>query len=194
MSRSFNWLFKEDTQDYESLRKKTEETLHSAILEAEAGNWEAVIEAGLFCPLIMDDILKAYYPSLPERMRYTLPLKWYMGAGKASKTVCEAVKYAVKYKPANWLGKGLVKGDWIEVYCALRSGNSEEAKACLSWCTNYTGAYITAQKINGKIFKGQILKENILAFDESCLEGVIQYNSVYAVQQIYPVLPLSACK
>ena len=178
--------------DYpESRKKKAIKSLHDAFLKAEAGEWEDVTSMGLEYPENMDSIIKAYYSEMPDKIRYILPLKWYMASGKASDYVCKAVAIAGKYKPVLWIGKGLVKGDKVNVFCCVKNGDKETVKDCLSWATDYGTAYIKAMKINGKVFEAFILKDKITAFDNASAEPVIQFQSVYAVQQVFPNLPLS---
>ena len=191
MRSNNSWFFNSNTQEFESLKKKNEKALHDTFEKAEAGDWEAVIDLGLSFPVNMDRIIDCYYDSMPDKIRYLLPVKWYMATGKASDSVCKAVKLAYKYRPAQWIGKGAVKGDIIDVFCCLKQGNKEDAKACLSWSIDYGSAYINAMKINGKIFQACISKDKMIAYNPDSLEPVIQYGAVYAVQQSFPVLPLS---
>lgn len=188
---NFNYFFKKDNVDFESPRKKAEKALQETFLKAEAGEWEDVIEMGLSFPVNMDKIIDIYYDAMPEKIKYLLPVKWYMAGGKACSSVCKAVELAYQYRPIQWIGKGAVKGDIIDVYCSLRKGNKEDAKACLSWAIDYGSAYLNAMKINGKIFQACIAKDKIIAYNPDSTEPVIQYKSVYALQQTFPVLPLS---
>lgn len=179
------------TADYETPRKLAEKALQDALLKAEAGEWEDVIELGLSYPVNMDRIIDCYYDSMPDKIRYLLPVKWYMAGGKACSSVCNAVKLAYKYRPAQWIGKGAVKSEIIDVFCSVRQGYKEDARACLSWAIDYGSAYVNAMKINGKVFQACIEKDKIIAYNLASAEPVIQFQSVYALQQTYPVLPLS---
>lgn len=183
-----------DDDTGEGKKKKAQKALHDAFEQAEKGEWTAVTDLGLEFPGIMEEVINRYYDTMPDRIRYILPVKWYMASGKASEAVCNAVKNAGKYKPVLWLGKGQVKSDKVNIFCCIKAGDKEQAKACLSWATDYNTAYLKAMKISGKVFEGYINKENMIAFDESSAEPVIQYKAVYAVQQLFPRIPLSACK
>lgn len=182
-----------EQQDKTARKAEAYKALHDAYKKAEAGEWEKVIKLGLQFPENMDDIIKAYYSDMPDDIRYTLPVKWYL-VNKASDTVCSAIKNALQYKPSDWIGKNDIKGDIIDVFCCLKHGNKEDAKNCLSWATNHGSCYIDAMKIAGVIFKASISKDNIIAFDKDSCTPVIQFRSVYAVQQDFPVLPLAALK
>ena len=195
MSRS-DFLFPKRITDEEFVTKREEakRALHEAYQEAEAGNWDKVMELGLSYPQNMDRIILAYYSAMPDKVRYILPVKWYMAGGKASDAVCDAIKNALQYRPIQWIGKGACNGEILDVFCCIKNGSIEEAKDCLSWATNYGTAYVEAMKINGKVFKAHIKKENIIAYDDNTCEPVIQYRGVYAVQQDFPVLPLACLK
>ena len=186
--RPFNFYY--NVSD-ESPRKLAEKALQETFLQAEAGEWNNVIDLGLSYPVNMDTIINRYYDSMPDKIRYLLPVKWYMASGKASDAVCNAVKLSLKYRPVQWIGKGEVKNDITDVFCCIKQGYKEEAKACLSWSIDYGAAYIQAMKINGKIFQACISKERIIAYNPASAEPVIQFQAVYALQQIFPVLPLS---
>lgn len=182
------------TDTGESRKKKAYKALHEAFTQAEAEEWAAVIDLGFEYPENMDEIISRYYDSMPERIRYVLPVKWYMASGKASDLVRDAVKNAWKYKPVQWIGKGMVKGETVNIFCCIKAGNKEQAKDCLSWSLDYNTAYLKAMKINGRVFEGFISKEKMIAFDSESVEPVIQYRGAYAVQQVFPKIPLSAYK
>lgn len=178
----------------ESRKKRASKALQDAFQLAEAEEWASVIDSGLEYPENMDEIIMRYYDSMPDRIRYALPLKWFMATGKASESVCNAVKNAGKYKPVLWIGKGMVKNDTLDVFCCIKFGDKETVKECLAWATDYGTAYTKAMKISGRVFQAMISKEKMIAYDAASAEPVIQFKSVYAVQQIYPKIPLSACK
>ena len=179
-------------ENYETKRQKALKALHTAYEEAEAGNWDIVLDLGLQFPVNMDKLINAYYAAMPENIRYKLPVMWYMASGKASDVVCEAVKNAKQYRPSLWIGRGSVKHDSFDVFCCLRQGNAEDARSCLSWAIDYNTAYLEAQKIGGRVFQGFITKDKLIAYNSASVMPVIQYQSVYAVQQVFPKIPLSA--
>lgn len=181
-----------DAYSQENRKKKAAKALHEAFHKAENGEWAEVLSIGLEYPELMNELILRYYGSMPERIKYVLPVKWYMAAGKTSDAVCKAVSFAGKFKPVLWIGKGQVTSDCLEIFCCVKG--KEDAKNCLSWSLDYGTSYLKAMKINAKVFKAYIAKEEIIAFDSASAEPVIQYGSAYAIQQVFPLLPLSACK
>ena len=173
-------------------RKKAEkEALLEAMLLGKNKDWEGLVNKGLAFPTIMDRLCSSFYRLLPDEFKYTLPVKWYMNGGKCADSVLKAMSKAGKYKPEKWIGKGILKSDkGIDVYIGTKCPIDEIGKQ-IAWATTYEAAYLQAQLISGRVFRGFIDVSDIIAIDVNSVESILQYGSIIGAEQIFPKLPVS---
>ena len=176
----------------ERARKKAE--ISTALLEAMAvgksKDWETLVNMGIACPAIMNRVCSSYYRRLPDEYKYLLPVKWYLNGGKCADTVVDAMKMAAVYRPRKWIGAGLItEKTGIDVYIGTRCPIDEVGKE-IAWCRSYETAYIDAERVKGKVYKGYLRVLDIIAIDVKSVDNVLQYDSVMGIEQVFPKLPL----
>ena len=171
-------------------KEETEKALFDAMRMGKSRDWEGLLEIGLMHPALMDRLCQSFYHQLPDEYKYFLPVRWFLSGGKCSVSVVDAVKVANQYKPEGWIGADLFpnkKG--IDVFIGTRC-HAGEVSRILEWTKNYSSAYIQAERIQGKVFRGYLDLSDVIAVDADSINGVIQYCSVIGVSQVFPKIPL----
>jgi len=171
-------------------REETEKALFDAMQMGRSQDWEGLLEIGLTHPALMDRLCQSFYHQLPDEYKYFLPVRWFLAGGKCVDSVVDAVKVANQYKPDGWIGAELFqtkKG--IDVFIGTRC-HAGEVSRILEWTRNYNSAYIQAERIQGKVFRGYLDLSDVIAVDADSVNGVIQYCSVIGISQVFPKIPL----
>lgn len=174
---------------------ESKENRETSILEAmdlgEKEDWAGLLEKGIQCPFLMDRICSAFYRKLPDNYKYTIPVIWFFNGGRCADSVLQALKKAKDYKPEDWIGKNfLPESRGFDVYIGTKSP-IDKLKYEFAWTKNYTSAYMNAEKIGGRIFRGYLLSEDVLAIDANQTDGILQFASVKGIEQIFPKIPVN---
>lgn len=168
-----------------------EEAIDNAMAYGSKKKWEKVIDLGIAFPAIMDRICNAFYQDLPDLYKYSLPVHWYMQGGESADSVAHAIRKALKYRPEQWIGKGYVdRKKGIDVYIATRSPLEEVSKIPL-WSSDFNTAYLDAQRYGGRVYKGYLSSDKIIAVYTDKAHNVLQYNSVTGIEIVFP--NISSC-
>lgn len=174
-----------------SKKEEARYALSEAMQMGKDQEWDNLIEQGKAFPVLMDRLCSAFYRQLPDAYRYILPVQWYLNGGRCADSVLQAMHKAGKYKPEKWTGRELLKdGLGLDIYIGSRR-NIDEVNQEIAWTTSYESAFVHAQLISGKVYRGYIRVSDIIAVDMNSVENIIQYNSVIGVEQIFPKLPVS---
>lgn len=174
-----------------SKKEQAELALFEAMQLGKNQEWDNLIETGIAYPALMDRLCSSFYRLLPDKYKYVLPVKWYILGGKCADSVLHAMRKARKYRPEKWTGREqLKKQTGFDVFIGSRCG-IDEAKKEIAWTTSYESAFVHAQLISGRVYRGYINADDIIAIDKDSVEGILQYDSVIGVEQIYPKMPVS---
>ena len=167
-------------------RKENEEAFMLAMLLSRDGKWDKVIDIGLHHPAIMDRLCNSLYNDFPDEIKYSLPVRWFFDGGNSSEAVNVAVERALQYRPEKWIGREKIENKpGIDIFICSKAPLSDVPRLML-WTDKYNAAYLDSQRYGGKVLRGYLPSDKIIAIADERSYNILQFKSVLGIEIVYP--------